>query len=451
MIIAIFLLQAVVQANDTKARWAYFKPIVETISQGKATLAISPTRGIGMIALKNLRAGEVIMTVSLTNMLTCKDSFPFAAAFHDLDCYYRLLARVMYDRWVNPSPGLPADFSRYHTEQQDVYPLWDQTSKNYMAKAFPTMNYTILLNYDEVKPVFLRRIRGIQRIEQICRECVTEEAFNWAFGLVMSRSRSAGEIETLHTGLEMKPGDLTFNPIMDFANHRPLPRNTRIPKYPHRGEVIIGNPNTDVSAHIQLFTDYPISQGSEIYIQYADLSTMRLWLRYSFVQQYNPGDYMAIAIEEDWQCPDLYNDMTRLCIYRMYPGLFSQTLMLYLRRSVRENLPPPAQGYNLIPGSFFHFYATRPDTSDEEESKWTLLYASFRYRSVVMNQSFTRCQLSYRLTVRALAKGNYQSERQRQVDELCAAAWETQFAVLQPIDRFLIYALLSDSGLRHRN
>jgi len=118
---------------------------------------------------------------------------------------------------------------------------------------------------------------------------------------------------------------------------------------------------------------------------------------------------------------------------------------------VRENLPPPAQGYNLIPGSFFHFYATRPDTSDEEESKWTLLYASFRYRSVVMNQSFTRCQLSYRLTVRALAKGNYQSERQRQVDELCAAAWETQFAVLKPIDRFLIYALLSDTGLRRRN
>lgn len=442
MIIAIFLLQAAVQADTSMARWGYFKPLVEALSENKATISVSYSRGIGFVALKDIQKGELILTISVAHMLTCLDSFPFAAAFSDLDCSYRLFARVMYDRWVNPSPGLPTDYSRYSTDYPDIYPLWDRKSQEYMHKAMPTLNETVVfLNYNSMKPIFLARIRGIPMIEQICKECVTEEAFNWVFGLIESRGRQAGPLESLVTGLKLEPKSYTVHSIIDFYNHHPLPRSTQKTSAP---EQFIGDPTT----HVQLFADRFTPRGSEIFISYGRDTTSNLFLRHGFVLRHSPDDFISIGLDGDESCPDRFFPDIRLCLYRMFPGTISQSLLLLVRKTVRKGLPDPPQGYSLIPDSLPHFYNTLPDTSDSQESKWTLLQASLSYRFVVLNQSFHRCSFPYRLTIRRLASGKYASDRIKRVDQLCASAWETQFGVLKSIDRFLLFVLVREAGFR---
>ena len=434
MIFLLFLgvLSAIPDTFDEQQKQAVLSNLVKGYKNAKVEY-FGEHKGHGIVATQDINVGEVIVADNSTVRHVSFEKYEWSPYFEGVYDKVKVVARLLYERLVNYKEAHSNLWAHTAPSEVPIIYNWTQSEINYLDSLFNIKHRLFSpISYEKGRDLYFSCITQIPNIEVVCPLCLTEEAWIWGIGTVLSRTFSTTKATWKYMqGIKPKEGDddiegSTFVPALELLNHMPRPKTP--------------NPNLGLeftpSGYAVMRADRHFSKGDEIYWKYNFFDNIELLTYYGFVIDHNIDDRVYVYEEANGSCPENISKYTiegkctfGLNLYKINQVLLKYIILLTDDKEVTGDID--LENFELMNHSL----------------REVLTKALFRYRKLNIYNSISRCKRNYLPAVKQVKKKT-QSERQKLADRFCLSTYWSFFQHLKTVDSSLIEVLSKTLELR---
>jgi len=257
-------------------------------------------RGYGFVLTKDVSAGEEILKVHTSLIISPYEYFEWSPKLHNLNPACRLMARVIYERLVrSPNSLKSAYFHALSPEAPSIPLFWtDQDFQLFAEVALHDISrsYFFIL-FNDLKRGLVQALRTIDNLPP---KALEDDTLKWAFYQVNSRVFDIKEADAYYWLYNIDPSarvnleDTTkvFVPIIDFCNHLPRPFKYQVKAQSYAVQYPKANDD-----YFILQADRKQKAGQEFVWSYGIKSNLHLLEAYGFVLEHNLNDHYYFRIK----------------------------------------------------------------------------------------------------------------------------------------------------------
>lgn len=376
---------------------------------------IGKDSGYGVKATQKISYGDLVMKIPFGLVLTSFDYYPWSTYFEDADSSFKLIPRLMYEKYVKPEKNILVEF--LPSTFNGIFSMSESEMKYFFDSFGYSINFELPVNCTQAKLYFNAKIMKIPNIKS-CKECFLDETFMWACQNVLTRAYSFTK-SSWNTMNYQKQGPNDGNiqgtaiiPGVDLFNHMPRPPTNANTIKTH-GISYTKNPST-----VLVKADRATNINEEIFMTYGPKKNLELLILHGFIIENNLDDYFLIGFMSDIKNCKNYDNEQKLCIFPITKYEISIDVINYLvgkRKSGRE--------IRVIDEVY----------SGERREMWEVLK---EYWKAVERFGIDRCKKGFRETLRKIKSGKY-LDREKTIDNACKSSHLVFFTHLERLEKVM--------------
>jgi hypothetical protein len=406
-------------------------PILNSFLHNSALQYYSPAKGFGLKALSDIQYGDIILTLPFQYTLTSFDYYPWSSVFEDAAFTFRLVPRLIYERFVNKDSGFVNENVKLYPKYMKTVYSYSEREKAKLFKLFgENMKFDFPIDCARGHEYYISKLSKIPNIDK-CPLCRRPENFYWACQTVLTRAYALKKSTylKLSIGKETNPqedfmGGAIF-PGIDMYNHMPMPK-TKVKTLRTHGISFQENP-----AQVVVKADRDTKSGEEVFLSYGPKNNFELMLTHGFVLKDNSDDFFKIGIGSKENDCKQFDPEQKFCTF-----LIKQSEINY------EALNYVLQKYGGEPNRIKDVEKLLRKDRDISSVKG-VHKAVLVYRNAVDSFGLDRCKIGFREAKRGVGK-ELRSDIEELLDEFCLISHEFFFSHLRMIDRLLLKNLYQD-------
>jgi hypothetical protein len=305
-------------------------------------------KGLGIQYLNATKEAEVSFCIDSSLSIKDYDRFPLYEFIKDLYPIQRLIARILYEKFMGKRDGFQNQYI-HSLPVESKHPMyWSKAQYDLFKKYnfYPSLEN--LFNKTEQYKMLYERLKKVYGIRP---EMLEYDAYIWASGIVEERS--------FYYELESGGAMFILAPYLDLVNHWPNPINSSYP-----GSLL------SETKHC-LISGWNRTAGTEILFDYGKNGASVFFYRYKFVIESDPNFYIEISYKGAQPCDN--------CNYKLTARNINTNLLKTLTYDVGE--------YKNVTSDFRSYYlSSLNDTDRAVINKALLLYR----KTFLSSQEFSK-------------------------------------------------------------
>jgi hypothetical protein len=302
---ALVLARQVVPTTITQDQFQEFFGDLTSYSQN-SVLFKDPVKGFGFMLTKDVVAGDQVMQVGSSMIITPNDYFEWSPYIQSLKAVERLIARLLYEKFIGKPDSLKlASIHVLSTEAPSSPIYWTEAD-------FELLNEVSLHSFKA--SYFVSNFQDCQRhlvevledLDGVTDEMLKDDVLKWAYFHVVSRVFDLTEYEMHRWFFNMSPSDKVnpddvtkiLVPVIDMSNHLPRPFVHQF-KDPYRYAV---DYPTKYGDEYVMRADRNQTAGEEYVWSYGTKNNLALLDTYGFVLEHNLDDYFYMSFKGGDYC-----------------------------------------------------------------------------------------------------------------------------------------------------